>query len=109
MDNFRKIGNSALYCGDCFEFMPLIPTGSIDAIIADLPYGTTQCKWDTVLPFEQLWAEYKRLIKPNGVVVLFGSEPFTSLLVTSNLKMFKYNWIWQKTNATGFFDAKKNH
>lgn len=107
MDNFRKIGNSTLYCGDCFDFMPLIPTGSIDAIIADLPYGTTQCKWDTVLPFEQLWAEYKRLIKPNGVVVLFGSEPFTSLLVTSNLKMFKYNWIWQKTNATGFFDAKK--
>lgn len=92
---------------DCFDVFPLIPDGSIDMILCDLPYGTTQCKWDTVLPFEQLWAEYKRLIKPNGVVVLFGSEPFTSLLITSNLKDFKYNWIWKKSKATGFFDAKK--
>jgi DNA modification methylase len=93
--------------GDCLELMRDIPDKSIDAIIADLPYGTTQNKWDSVLPLNKLWEQYKRILKPNGVIVLTGSEPFTSVLITSNLKDFKYNWIWKKSKATGFFDAKK--
>jgi site-specific DNA-methyltransferase (adenine-specific) len=93
--------------GDCLELMQDIPDKSIDAIIADLPYGTTACKWDSILPLDKLWNEYKRVLKPNGVIVLTGSEPFTSILITSNLYDFKYNWIWKKSKATGFFDAKK--
>ena len=96
-----------LHHGDCLEVMPTLEAGSFDAIIADLPYGTTACKWDTVIPFAPLWAEYKRLIKPRGAIVLFGSQPFTSLLVTSNLDWFKYTWVWEKTQATGFFNAKR--
>lgn len=93
--------------GDCLEVMKTITDKSVDMILCDLPYGTTRNKWDTVIPFEPLWEQYKRLIKDNGVIALTGNEPFTSLLITSNLKMFKYNWIWQKTKATGFFDAKR--
>jgi site-specific DNA-methyltransferase (adenine-specific) len=89
-----------LHHGDCLEIMPTLPAQSVDAIIADLPYGTTACKWDTVIPFEPLWAEYKRIIKPRGAVVLFGSQPFTSLLVTSNLAWFRYEWVWKKTMGT---------
>ena len=107
MNNFRKIGNSALYCGDCFEFMPLIPTGSIDAIIADLPYGTTRNNWDSVLPLNKLWAEYKRILKDKGVVVLFAAQPFTSILVISNPSWFKYDWAWKKEKGTGYLNAKK--
>lgn len=102
-----QLGNIKLHNGDCLELMHDIPDKSIDAIIADLPYGTTQNKWDSVLPLDKLWAQYKRILKPRGVVILTGSEPFTSLLITSNLKDFKYNWIWKKSKATGFFDAKK--
>jgi site-specific DNA-methyltransferase (adenine-specific) len=93
--------------GDCLERMKEIPDGSVDAIICDLPYGTTACKWDTVIPFEPLWAHYKRLIKPNGAIVLFGSQPFTSALVMSNPKMFKYVWYWRKNRATNVLNAKK--
>ena len=82
--------------GDCLEVMKFIPDKSIDCIICDLPYGITACKWDTVIPFEPLWEQYKRIIKPNGAIVLFGSQPFTSALVMSNPKWFKYEWIWQK-------------
>lgn len=95
-----------LYHGDCLEIMPTLEAQSFDAIIADLPYGTTACKWDTVIPFEPLWREYKRLIKPRGAIVLFGSQPFTSLLVTSNLEWFKYVWIWRKPRPLGFVHAK---
>jgi site-specific DNA-methyltransferase (adenine-specific) len=95
-----------LYHGDCLEIMPTLPAQSVDAIIADLPYGTTACKWDTVIPFAPLWAEYKRLIKPRGAVVLFSRQPFTSLLVTSNLDWFKYEWIWDKVLHTEFHAAK---
>ncbi len=84
-----------------------IPDKSIDCIITDLPYGTTQCKWDSIIPFEPLWEQYNRVIKENGAVVLFGSEPFTSKLICSNIKNFKYNWIWQKDKATGHLNAKK--
>lgn len=96
-----------IYLGDCLELMQYISDKSIDMILADLPYGTTACKWDVVLPFELLWEQYERIIKDNGAIVLFGSEPFTSLLITSNLKNFKYNWIWQKNKTTGFLNAKK--
>lgn len=82
--------------GDCLELMKDIPDGSVDMILADLPYGTTACKWDTIIPFEPLWEQYKRVIKPNGAIVLTASQPFTSALVMSNPKMFKYCWVWDK-------------
>jgi site-specific DNA-methyltransferase (adenine-specific) len=82
--------------GDCLEKMKDIPDKSIDMILCDLPYGTTQCKWDTVISFELLWEQYKRIIKDNGAIVLTASQPFTSALVMSNIKMFKYEWIWDK-------------
>ncbi len=87
--------------------MRKINNKSIDIILCDLPYGTTQNKWDSVIPFESLWEQYKRIIKDNGAIILFGSEPFTSLLICSNIKNFKYNWIWQKNKTTGFLNAKK--
>jgi site-specific DNA-methyltransferase (adenine-specific) len=87
--------------GDCLELMPLIPDKSIDMILCDLPYGTTACKWDTVIPFEPLWEQYERIIKDNGAIVLTGSEPFSSQLRTSNIKRFKYDWIWRKNRPTG--------
>ena len=93
--------------GDCLELMNNIPDKSVDMILCDLPYGVTQCKWDAIIPFDKLWEQYNRIIKNNGAVVLFGNEPFTSLLICSNLKNFKYNWIWQKNKATGFLNAKK--
>jgi DNA modification methylase len=93
--------------GDCLEMMQLIPSGSIDMVLADPPYGTTACKWDTVIPLEGMWAELKRLIKPNGAVVMTASQPFTSALVMSNPKMFKYDWCWYKNKRTGFLNAKK--
>jgi len=93
--------------GDCLELMKDIPDGSVDMILCDLPYGTTRNKWDTVIPFEKLWGQYKRIIKNNGAIVLFGQEPFSSCLRLSNLKMFKYDWIWEKPKASGFLSAKK--
>lgn len=88
--------------GDTIEQMKLIPDKSIDAIICDLPYGTTACVWDIIIPFDKLWEQYKRIIKDKGVIVLFGSEPFSSLLRTSNLDWYKYDWIWEKNNAGNF-------
>ena len=87
--------------------MKNIPDKSIDMVLCDLPYGTTQCKWDSIIPFDSLWTQYNRIIKDNSAIVLFGSEPFTSLLICSNIKNFKYNWIWQKNKSTGFLNAKK--
>ena len=83
-----------LYNEDCLVGMNRIPDASVDMILCDLPYGTTQCKWDSIIPFDKLWTHYFRVIKKNGVIVLFGSEPFTSQLICSNITMFKYNWIW---------------
>ena len=93
--------------GDCLEVMKTIPNKSIDMILCDLPYGTTACKWDTIIPFEPLWEQYKRIIKDNGAIVLTASQPFTSALVMSNIKMFKYEWIWEKTIGTNFALVKK--
>ena len=88
--------------------MPQIADKSVDMILCDLPYGTTACKWDTIIPFDKLWEQYSRVIKPNGAIVLTASQPFTSALVMSNPKMFKYSWIYQKSKATNFLNAKKN-
>lgn len=95
-----------LMFGDCLERMKEIPDGSIDLILTDPPYGTTQCKWDSVIPFEPMWAELKRIIKPHGAIVLFGSEPFSSALRMSNIKQYKYDWIWDKVAAKGHLVAK---
>ena len=98
-----------LYKGDCLEVMDdLIAKGIVvDAIITDPPYGTTACKWDTVVPFDEMWKRLNKLIKPNGAIVLFGSEPFSSELRMSNIKNYKYDWIYQKTTPTGHLNAKK--
>ena len=93
--------------GDCLELMASIPDGSVDMVLCDLPYGTTACKWDTVIPFEPLWEQYKRVIKDNGAIVLFSSQPFTTDLIASNRKMFRYEIIWEKTQAQGFLNANK--
>lgn len=92
--------------GDCLEEMPKIPDKSIDMILCDLPYGTTACKWDTIIPFEPLWEQYKRIIKDNGAIVLTASQPFTSALVMSNPDMFKYEWIWEKAVGSNFATLK---
>mgnify|MGYP001157832897 FL=1 len=88
--------------GDCLEEMKNIPDKSIDMILCDLPYGTTACKWDSIIPFEPLWGQYNRIIRDDGAILLFGQEPFMSKLICSNIDKFKYKWIWQKTKATGF-------
>jgi site-specific DNA-methyltransferase (adenine-specific) len=92
--------------GDCLEKMKDIPDKSVDMILCDLPYGTTACKWDTVIPFEPLWAQYKRVIKDNGAIVLTASQPFTTALIASNMAMFKYCWVWNKKFAGNFVTAK---
>lgn len=96
-----------LHHGDCLDILPTLPAQSVDAVIADPPYGTTACKWDSVIPFEPMWAELKRVIRPRGAIVLFGSQPFTSALVMSNPKMFRYEWVWEKDKATGYLDAAR--
>ena len=95
-----------LYNGDCLELMKSIQDKSVDMILCDLPYGTTACKWDTVIPFEPLWEQYNRIIKDNGAIVLFGSEPFSSALRMSNIKNFKYDWIWDKKIPSGMSYAR---
>lgn len=96
-----------LFHGDCLEVMKDIPAGSVDAIITDLPYGTTQNKWDVVIPFEPMWVAAGRVLKPHGVFVTTASQPFTSALVMSNLKWFKYVWVWEKDRDTGHLNAHR--
>ena len=95
-----------IYQMDCLEGMKLIPDKSIDMILCDLPYGTTACKWDNVIPFEPLWEQYERIIKDNGAIVLTASQPFTTDLINSNRKLFKYCWYWIKSKPNGFQHAK---
>ena len=92
--------------GDCLERMKEIPDGSVDMILTDPPYGTTACKWDSIIPLEPMWEQLKRIIKPNGAIVMTASQPFTSVLVSSNLKMFKYEWIWEKDGGSNFATVK---
>ena len=96
-----------LHLGDTLEKMQLIPDGSVDMVLCDLPYGTTACKWDTIIPFEPLWAAYRRICKKNAAIVLTASQPFTSVLGASNLDMLKYAWVWEKSAATGHLNAKR--
>lgn len=96
-----------LWHGDCLELMKGIPDNSIDMVLTDPPYGTTACKWDTVIDFELMWAQLKRITKDNGAICLFSQMPFSAALVMSNPKMFKYNWVWRKPRGTGHLNAKK--
>jgi len=101
------LSKNKLIMGDCLDELPKIFDKNIDLVLTDPPYGTTQCKWDSIIPFEPMWKELKRIIKDNGCIALFGSEPFSSNLRISNIKNYKYDWIWQKDNGTGFANAKK--
>ena len=95
-----------IYNMDCLEGMKDIPDNSVDCIICDLPYGTTACKWDVLIPFDKLWEQYRRILKHQGSALMFGSEPFSSLLRMSNFDWYKYDWIWQKGTPSGFQHAK---
>ena len=100
-------GKKEILLGDCLELMKDIPNGSIDMILCDLPYGTTKCKWDVIIPFDLLWKQYNRIIKDNGAIILFGVEPFSSALRMSNLKYYRYDWVWNKKKATNFLFMNK--
>tara|TARA_B110000211_G_C13912072_1_gene478835 strand:- start:139 stop:843 length:705 start_codon:yes stop_codon:yes gene_type:complete len=93
--------------GDCLERMKEIPDGSVDMILTDPPYGTTACKWDSIIPLEPMWEQLKRVIKPNGAIVMTASQPFTTTLISSQMKLFKYSWLWDKGQGTGFLNAKR--
>jgi len=92
--------------GDCLERMKEIPDGSVDMILTDPPYGTTACKWDSIIPLEPMWEQLKRIIKPNGAIVMTASQPFSTTLISSNMNMFKYCWVWEKSRQSSIFHAK---
>lgn len=98
--------NVNLMFGDCLERMKEIESGSVDMILTDPPYGTTACKWDSIIPLEPMWEQLKRIIKPNGAIVMTASQPFTTTLIASNMKMFKYCWMWEKNRPTGSQHAR---
>ena len=106
LKNKIMIERNSLINGDCLDVMKNIQDHSVDMILCDLPYGTTDCRWDNVIPFDKLWAQYDRIVKSNGSVILFGSEPFSTIQRMSNIKHFKYDWIWEKATTTGFQHAK---
>ena len=103
--NFMKIEINKIYNMDCLEGMKYIEDKSIDMILCDLPYGTTRLKWDSAIPLKPLWEQYERIIKNNGAIVLFGSEPFSSIIRTSNLILYKYDWVWEKNTGSNFLQA----
>lgn len=105
LEPYYKNDYVTLYCGDCLEIMSQLDI-TFDCCITDPPYGTTACKWDNVIPFEPMWKELNRLVKPNGAICLFGSEPFSSYLRMSNIENFKYDWVWDKQTGLGFLDSK---
>lgn len=106
-DESIHLGRNAIHNGDCLELMNGIPDKSVDMILCDLPYGTTQCSWDSVIELDKLWLQYNRVIKDNGAIVLTSDEPFTSTLIQSNLGTFKYKWVWDKVRGVGHLNAKK--
>ena len=106
MDKDLKLDDCQLMFGDCLERMKEIEDNSIDMILCDPPFGTTACKWDIIIPFEPLWEQYNRIIKDNGAIVLTASQPFTTVLISSNIKNFKYQWIWDKKIPSGMCNAK---
>ena len=105
LESVGQLHSNTLVNADCLEAMKYIADKSIDMILCDLPYGTTKLKWDIVIPFEPLWEQYERVIKDNGAIVLFGKEPFSSLLRTSNLNRYKYDWVWRKDTKSNFMQA----
>jgi len=104
--DIARVSHSTLVNADCFDVFPFIEDKSIQLILADLPYGTTACKWDSILPLDKLWTEYKRILKTNGAIVLTASQPFTTKLISSNYEMFKYEWIWEKDGGSNFATVK---
>lgn len=104
---FMDIKNGRFYLGDCLEVMKKIPDGGIDMLLADLPYGTTACSWDSIIPLEKLWAEYNRICKDNAAMVFTAAQPFTTALIASNIDNFRYDWIWVKNGVTNVGNAKK--
>lgn len=104
---YTDIKNGRFYNEDCFDAMREIPDGVIDMILCDLPYGTTACKWDTIIPFDKLWAEYFRVAKSTAAIVLTASQPFSSTLLTSNINNYRYSWIWEKSKSSNFLLSKK--
>lgn len=109
MFNFTQHQEHFLFHGDCLNVMPILPvlTGKVDMVLTDPPYGTTACKWDSIIPLDQMWINLKTLVKPNAAVVLCGSEPFSSILRTSNMRDYKYDWFWNKSRPVNFLNAKK--
>jgi len=107
MTPYFKTDSGVLYHGDCLDIMPGLAEKSIDLVLTDPPYGTTACKWDSVIDFDLMWGQLNRIIKPNGAIVLFSQQPFTSALVMSNPSIFKYSWSWDKNKPTGHLNAKK--
>lgn len=101
----KRLDDVDLYLGDCIEVMKTLPDQSVDLILTDPPYGITACKWDSVIPFESMWEQLKRIIKPDGAIVLFASQPFTSSLIMSNPKLFKYSWVWNKNKGSGHLNS----
>ena len=106
MEDFKN-ENLWLMKGDCLDRMKEIPDGSVDMILADVPYGTTACTWDSIVPLEPMWEQLKRIIKPNGAIVMTAAQPFTTILISSNMKMFKYCWVWEKQQGTNPLLSKK--
>ena len=106
-DFYYRDDSCVIYNGDCLEVMKDIPSGSIDMVLADPPYGTTACKWDSIIPLEPMWEQLKRIIKPNGAIVMTASQPFTTTLIASNMKMFRYDLKWIKSAGTGFYNANR--
>ena len=104
--NINYMETNKVYIGDCLELMKDLPDKSIDMILCDLPYGSTGCSWDIKIPFELLWSQYERIITQKGAIVLTASQPFTSLLISSNLKLFKYCWVWEKSRGSNFVHSK---
>lgn len=102
-----RIGNGEFYHGDCLDVMQGLPDASVDMVLCDLPYNSTQNKWDVLIPFEPLWAQYWRIAKPNAAIVLTAAQPFTSALVMSQVAHFRYDWVWRKPKGTGHLNAKK--
>ena len=107
MSTYLEIPNGVIVRGDCLNIMSEIEDGSIDMVLADVPYGTTACKWDSIIPLEPMWEQLKRVIKPNGAIVMTASQPFTSVLVNSNMQHFKYDWVWRKDRGSNFLNAKR--
>ena len=103
----KPVSKIELHNGDCLEVMKNIPSGSVDMVMTDPPYGTTACKWDSVIPLEPMWEQLRRVIKPNGAIVMTASQPFTTALIASNMKMFKYCWVWEKSHPSNIVNANR--